>query len=557
MTTLSGQPVDPQQLSERALAFHQSGSMAQAEQLYLQVLAVAPDHFTARHSLGVLRAEQGRITEAIELIGTALRTNPGSVSAWMNHGSVLCAAGYLEQALASYGQALALDPNHVEGLRNRGRTLRDLGRLQEALADFDALLAAAPDDLDARNDRADIYMRLNRPDAALADYDKSLAIAPDDVTLLNGRGNVLRVMKRFADALTSYDRALAIMPNLAETLNNRGVALAELRRPGEAVANYDRALALTPDIPEALNNRGFILNNRAKALCEQDRIAEGFVDFTRSADIIYNIATAPPPFTGPALPHKASHDREQREYLAAQASGKLPEDGRLHFEGGARLMTPAINHDLPASRIAEQWQTAAPKTLVIDNFLTETALAQLRRFCWGSTMWRVVYKDGYLGAFPEQGFACPLLAQIAEELRDFFPPIFQGHALRYLWAFKYDSQLSGTIVHADEAAVNVNFWITPDEANLDPESGGLVIWDKAAPPDWNFLEYNGEAAPIREFLARSGAKSITVPYRSNRAVIFDSDLFHQTDKPVFKRGYLNRRINITLLYGRRVTSVQK
>jgi hypothetical protein len=44
---------------------------------------------------------------------------------------------------------------------------------------------------------------------------------------------------------------------------------------------------------------------------------------------------------------------------------------------------------------------------------------------------------------------------------------------------------------------------------------------------------------------------VTVPYRANRAVIFDSDLFHETDRIAFKDGYLNRRINITLLYGRR------
>jgi hypothetical protein len=42
-----------------------------------------------------------------------------------------------------------------------------------------------------------------------------------------------------------------------------------------------------------------------------------------------------------------------------------------------------------------------------------------------------------------------------------------------------------------------------------------------------------------------------VPHRANRAVIFDSDLFHETDDIAFKDGYLNRRINVTLLYGRR------
>jgi len=43
-----------------------------------------------------------------------------------------------------------------------------------------------------------------------------------------------------------------------------------------------------------------------------------------------------------------------------------------------------------------------------------------------------------------------------------------------------------------------------------------------------------------------------VPYKENRLVMFDSALFHKTDDFTFRRGYLNRRINLTLLFGRMV-----
>jgi hypothetical protein len=33
--------------------------------------------------------------------------------------------------------------------------------------------------------------------------------------------------------------------------------------------------------------------------------------------------------------------------------------------------------------------------------------------------------------------------------------------------------------------------------------------------------------------------------------VFDSDLFHQGDQIAFKDGYLNRRMNITMLFGLR------
>jgi hypothetical protein len=74
-----------------------------------------------------------------------------------------------------------------------------------------------------------------------------------------------------------------------------------------------------------------------------------------------------------------------------------------------------------------------------------------------------------------------------------------------------------------------------------------------APLDWDLAKYNNGTAAACNFLAQAGARSITVPHRANRVLIFDSNLFHETDRIAFKEGYLNRRINITMLYGRRVS----
>jgi hypothetical protein len=161
------------------------------------------------------------------------------------------------------------------------------------------------------------------------------------------------------------------------------------------------------------------------------------------------------------------------------------------------------------------------------------------------------YGNGYLGAFFEDGFCCPLLVQIAEELRLALPRIFGCHPLRRLWAFKYDSRLGGIPLHADAAAVNVNFWLTPDEANRDPDGGGLIVWDKRAPVDCDFGRFVKDEATIRARLNDNGARAVSVPYRQNRAVIFNSDLFHETGPFDFSQGYENRRLNVTMLFGRR------
>ena len=149
------------------------------------------------------------------------------------------------------------------------------------------------------------------------------------------------------------------------------------------------------------------------------------------------------------------------------------------------------------------------------------------------------------------GFASPLLAQIVDELPQALPDIFGDHKLNQAWAFKYDSELTGINLHADFAAVNVNFWITPDAALEDDTAGGLVVWDKEAPLDWDFEKYNADEPAMRQFLAENDAKSVRIPYRENRALVFNSDLFHETDQIAFRPGYENRRINVTLLYGDR------
>jgi tetratricopeptide (TPR) repeat protein len=437
--------------------------------------------------------------------------------------------GHFQEALARYGQALALRPDYVEALYNRGILLSEMGRDQEALASFDQASAIRPDYAATWNNRGNVLRNLTRHDEALASFEKALALKPDFSNAFYNYANVLLLdLKRAGEALSAYDKALAINPGLAEAWNNRGNALRSLGRFEEALTSFDQALAIRPDFVGAMNGR-------AQLLFESGQIDEGIAAYMRAAEM----GAEQNPLAGP--PHKLRHDREQEDYLAGIG-------GRRAW-AGARVAGPAVTPGNTAA--AEQWRTRKPQIAVIDNLLTPKALEGLRSFCLEAPMWRKSYDNGYLGAFPEHGFASPLLGQIAQELRGAFPDVFRDHPLLYMWGFKYDSRRTGINIHADESAVNVNFWLTPDEANLDSESGGLVIWNAAAPLDWDFAKFNANTSAIRDFLAQTGAGRVTVPYRANRAVIFDSDLFHETDTICFKDGYLNRRINVTMLFGRR------
>jgi hypothetical protein len=144
-----------------------------------------------------------------------------------------------------------------------------------------------------------------------------------------------------------------------------------------------------------------------------------------------------------------------------------------------------------------------------------------------------------------------LTEQLAEEIRATYAEILEPHPFQHMGAFKYDSELStGTNIHADYSAVNVNLYIAPDEANLDPDTGGMIVWDVAAADEAEMRRFNSDEAALREHLRRSGKSPVRVAHRTNRAVIFRSDLYHRTDQCRFAGGYLNKRINVSLLYGR-------
>lgn len=231
----------------------------------------------------------------------------------------------------------------------------------------------------------------------------------------------------------------------------------------------------------------------------------------------------------------------------------------VYLDEGARV-TCALSDVWDRDVVQRSYLDSPPGVVVIDDFLTEEALQALERFCLRSTIWfGNRYLDGRLGAFFYAGFNCPLLLQIAEEFREALPDVIGfHHPLRHLWAFKNTGLLPpDSTIHADFAAVNANFWITPTEANLDPQCGGLRVYELEAPRSWDFATYNEGLGLIRDYIAFHDPHVMRIPYRRNRLVLFNSDLFHATEAVRFCPDYESHRINVTMLFGdRQLDSIQ-
>ena len=99
-------------------------------------------------------------------------------------------------------------------------------------------------------------------------------------------------------------------------------------------------------------------------------------------------------------------------------------------------------------------------------------------------------------------------------------------------------------------------YVTKDKDG-NKNSGGLKVYDVPAPEDWTFQRYNKDKHVIDKFLNDTKANCTNIPYKFNRAVLFNSAYFHETDEINFKDGYEARRINTTYLFGHRLVKKMK
>lgn len=206
-----GMTMDLQATCARAAELQKAGRAEEAERLYLEVLAAAPDYVPALSLLGVLRAAGGRKTEALELMEKAARLGPGSAAALFNHAMLLLELGRGEEALEQFLRVTAIQPGNLMAHARAGRLLEALGRLDEARSHYDRAVALKPDFAAVIAQRGLLNRQLGREAEALADFDRALALAPDHAALLAARGYLQwDRFRRLEPALKDLKRAVAL-----------------------------------------------------------------------------------------------------------------------------------------------------------------------------------------------------------------------------------------------------------------------------------------------------------------------------------------------------------
>ena len=224
--------------------------------------------------LGAVKADMGRLDEAMECYEKALAIEPRFPEAHSNMGNALCALGRPDAAVESYQRALAIKPDYAGAHNNLGNALRALGRYDEALASYREALRLKPDYPEAHNNIGTTLNALDRPDDAVDSYRHALAINPAYAEAHSNLGNALKALGRIEEAIASYRNAIAAKPDYGEAHYNLGAVLNRLGRSEEAVAGYREAVRIKPDFVEAHYNLG----NALKALGRSGEAAASYAN---------------------------------------------------------------------------------------------------------------------------------------------------------------------------------------------------------------------------------------------------------------------------------------
>ncbi|MCC5615171.1 tetratricopeptide repeat protein [Nostoc sp. CHAB 5836] len=213
------------EILQNAVQYERANQLAEAKQLYHQILAKQPDHSEALYRLGILMQRQGQIQSAEELLSTASQYQPDSAKIWFSLGNLHLDQGRLSEAESAYKKAIALRPDSVTICNNLGYTLQQQGKLNEAIASYQKALEFQPNCTEAE---------VNLGNALFAQGNLSTEKQAYYAELNYKLGIARQQGADWKTAVLYYRQAIALQPDLVEAHYNLGVVLQQQGQIEEA-----------------------------------------------------------------------------------------------------------------------------------------------------------------------------------------------------------------------------------------------------------------------------------------------------------------------------------
>ena len=501
------------QLLKKALEYHHGGDLHSADDIYLEILKHDENDFDANHLHATILSQNKKYAESINFFAIAYEHQTPTCELLNNYAIALRNLRAYTECENMLLEAIDLDENFPNSYINLSNCYMSQNKCNEAINILEKSIEL---DLNTQKSHSDIvsilYMNSPKRDD---EHNHEKLIKHLEVL---GRSNEKSAVAK--SALIYY--------NIGE--------LEESLRLFKISENMHSESLPTIETMKAISNKD-IIRTFIKHEYEQIKHIDSDVDGIRNMKITQDFYDSLE-----KINFKSPDQYKDDDYAF------ISDLHKIKYNKPPKVRNNYINQQLNFNEIEMTYTSSNPEIVVIDDFLTQDFLEDLRVFFRCANIFKYPYSRGYIGAFLGKGMANKALLEFSTELRKSLKKIFLNYYLSQAWSFKYDAKREGIGVHADDASVNVNFWITDNSANMNSDNGGMIIWKKTPNDNATFKDFNSLESIDKIKDEVKDTDFMRVPYKSNRAVIFNSKLYHVTDKIEFKDNYKDRRVNITFLY---------
>ena len=175
-----------------AVQNHQKNNLAEAIDLYKQLLKADPHNSIVNYNLALAFDKNNEIQKAINHYKEAIKIDPNYLSAHFNLGIAFRELGDLEKEISCYEKAINIDPNHSKAINNLGLAFKKLGNYQKAISYFEKATTIDPNFAEAYNNLGTILSELGESQKAIDSFEKAIKINPELEFTNNNLGKIYK-----------------------------------------------------------------------------------------------------------------------------------------------------------------------------------------------------------------------------------------------------------------------------------------------------------------------------------------------------------------------------
>jgi tetratricopeptide (TPR) repeat protein len=210
---------------------------------------------------GLLKAEAGKLEEAIPDINKAIELEPKNTSNFQYKSLILSQLKKYDEALAALEQARKIDPKSTVTFLEKARIYALQSNAQAALKELEEARKLDPTNVSAILLHATI---VDDPDKKEADLDEAARVSPKSMLVWRTRGLYHAEQKKYDAAIADFDKAIQLDPKDVSLHAAKAAVHVEMKKFDEALTDLEKAAAIEPDSEALMRLRAEVLSDAEK-----------------------------------------------------------------------------------------------------------------------------------------------------------------------------------------------------------------------------------------------------------------------------------------------------